>query len=75
MTEGSAAHVHHFLIYVCTGLNDTHVGNGGDCDDDVANEVQECRGGTLIAAWAVGGEVSSNIVCTRTVFSITVVHK
>ena len=64
MTEGNAAHVHHFLIYVCTGLNDTHVGSGGDCDGDVANEIQECRGGTLIAAWAVGGEVSFYIVCT-----------
>ena len=57
MTEGNEAHVHHLLIYLCEGLNDTHVGNGGPCDDGVANEVQECLRGTLIAAWAVGGEV------------------
>ena len=57
MTEGNDAHVHHLLIYLCEGLNDTHVGNGGDCEGNVANEVAECRGGTIIAAWAVGGEV------------------
>ena len=57
--EGNEAHVHHLLIYLCNTINDTHVGNGGDCDGDVADEVEECRGGILIAAWAVGGEVSS----------------
>ena len=59
MTEGNEAHIHHLLIYLCDGLNHTHVGNGGDCDNNVANEVAECRGGTIIAAWAVGAEVSS----------------
>ena len=34
------------------------MGSGGECDEGVANEVRECRGGTLIAGWAVGGEVS-----------------
>ena len=58
MTEGNEAHVHHLLVYLCDGLSEAHVGNGGDCRDGVANEVVECRGGTLIAAWAVGGEVS-----------------
>ena len=58
MTEGNDAHVHHLLIYLCEGLENAHVGNGGGCDDDnVANEVKSCRGGVLIAAWAVGGEV------------------
>ena len=59
VTEGNEAHVHHLLIYLCDGLNHTHVGQGGDCEDGVANEVAECRGGTIIAGWAVGGEVSS----------------
>ena len=58
VTKGNDAHVHHLLIYLCDGLNNTHVGVGGVCDDNVANEVEECRGGTVIAAWAVGGEVS-----------------
>ena len=59
MTEGNDAHVHHLLIYLCDGVNDTHVGNGGECDEGVPEAVSACRGGTLIAAWAVGGEVSS----------------
>ena len=58
MTEGNEAHVHHFLIYLCSSINETHVGNGGPCDDGVPEAVAACRGGTLIAAWAVGGEVS-----------------
>ena len=58
MTEGNEAHVHHLLIYLCEGVNETHLGNGGDCDGDIAEEVQDCRGGLLFAAWGVGGEVS-----------------
>ena len=59
VTEGNEAHVHHLVIYTCEGLNETHLGNGGDCEgNDVGNEIADCRGGTLIAAWAVGGEVS-----------------
>ena len=51
--------MHHLVIYLCTSLNDTYVGNGGDCDDGVGSEVSECRGGRVIAVWAVGGEVGS----------------
>ena len=50
--------MHHLLVYLCDDLNHTHVGVGGECDDDVADEVEECRAGTVIAAWPVGGEVS-----------------
>ena len=59
MTEGNEAHVHHLVVYMCSGLNDSHVGNGHDCENgNVAVQVQQCRGGTYLAAWAVGGEVS-----------------
>ena len=35
------------------------MGQSGECEEGVGDEVAECRGGTLlIAAWAVGGEVS-----------------
>ena len=64
MTEGNEAHVHHLLVYLCSSVNETHVGNGGDCDSEVSNDVSECRNGLIIAAWAVGGEVSS--LCTFT---------
>lgn len=57
MTEGNEAHVHHLLIYLCDSITDAHVGNGGICFENVASEISECVRGTLIAAWAVGGEV------------------
>ncbi|CAI8042462.1 DBH-like monooxygenase protein 1 homolog, partial [Geodia barretti] len=57
VTEGNEAHVHHLLIYLCEGVNDTHVGNGGECEDGVPEAVSACRSGILVAAWAVGGEV------------------
>ena len=59
VTQGNEAHVHHLVVTLCTGLNDSHVGNGADCESDtVAFQVQQCRGGVTLAAWAVGGEVS-----------------
>ena len=58
VTQGNEARVHHLLVYLCDGLNHAHVGNGGECEEGVANEVAECRFGTLIASWAVGSEVN-----------------
>ena len=34
------------------------MGTGGECEEGVGDEVNSCRGGLIIAAWAVGGEVS-----------------
>ena len=34
------------------------MGTGGECEEEVGDEVNACRGGPIIAAWAVGGEVS-----------------
>ena len=34
------------------------MGTGGECREGVGDEVDACRGGLIIAAWAVGGEVS-----------------
>ena len=34
------------------------MGTGGECEEGVGDEVKECRAGIVIAAWAVGGEVS-----------------
>ncbi|CAI8042477.1 DBH-like monooxygenase protein 1 homolog [Geodia barretti] len=57
VTEGNDAHVHHLVVYICSGINDSHIGNGGDCKDDAFEfQVRRCRSGTFIAAWAVGGE-------------------
>ena len=37
------------------------MGTGGECEDGVGDEVNSCRGGLIIAAWSVGGEVILNI--------------
>ena len=57
--ESSVRYVHHMLVYLCSNLNHTHVGASSECDN--ANiDIGLCRGGgTLIAAWAVGGDVST----------------
>ena len=34
------------------------MGESGECEEGVGDEVAECRRGTIMAAWAVGGEVS-----------------
>ena len=42
------------LVYICDSLNTTDP--GGLCDD-VSAGLSSCLGSTLIAAWAVGGQV------------------
>ena len=55
--------MHHILVYLCSNLNHTHVGASSECDN--ANiAIGLCRGGgTFIAAWAVGGNVSIKLIC------------
>ena len=60
ITEGNEAHVHHLVIYLCAGLNDTHVGTSKVCTEGVGDEVNACRGRIIIGAWTIGGEVSLN---------------
>lgn len=46
-------------MYSCEGtpFDPAHANLGAECDDATIS-VQVCRGGTVIGAWAVGGEVS-----------------
>ena len=46
-------------MYSCEGaeFDPAHANQGAECDDAIIS-VQVCRGGTIIGAWAVGGEVS-----------------
>ena len=55
----SIAHVHHILVYICAGLNATQVNNSAPCIGNIGESLDECRGGEIIASWAVGGGVSS----------------
>ena len=41
------------------------MGTGGECGEGIGDEVKECRGGLIIAAWAVGGEVSFAFICAQ----------
>ena len=46
------------LIYLCRSLDETEVGTSAPCEGMVGETVSECRSGSLIAGWAVGGAVS-----------------
>lgn len=63
ISKNSSRYVHHILIYLCTNLNHTHVGASVECDNANAAISLCWGGGTLIGAWAVGGEVSGNCQC------------
>ena len=52
------AYVHHMLVYICGGLNETQVNDSGPCQGGVGESLSECRFGEIMGAWAVGGEVS-----------------
>ena len=58
ITPHTQSFVHHMLIYICSySLDPSLVGVGGPCNE-VHENITEClRGGYLIGAWAVGGEV------------------
>ena len=59
LSPESIRQVHHILVYLCEGMNLTghpDVGVRQECDN-IAEEVQPCRFSTLIAGWAIGGNV------------------
>jgi hypothetical protein len=58
ITAGKEQHVHHMLIYICNGLEDSDIGpqSGGNClDGSVSNRITACARQMLLAAWSVGG--------------------
>ena len=47
------------VVYLCANLNHTHVGTGTECSDVTdRGAISLCRTELIIAAWAVGGQVS-----------------
>lgn len=56
ITPGNEEYVHHMLIYICDGLDNVNLGQGGPCNS-VDRRIRNCRV-DQIGAWAVGGEVS-----------------
>ena len=53
------AYVHHMLVYICAGLNETQVNDSAPCYGGVGERLSECLAGEVIGGWAVGGEVSN----------------
>ena len=65
----AAAHVHHMILYVCDDLDAAFDQltpeqlDGGPCYTGAAHPaLAQCIGQTIIAAWAVGGQVKYNTV-------------
>lgn len=66
ITPNDFQYVHHILVYLCNELSDVAVNTSTSCTPGaVEDSVHECRQGQIIAAWAVGGDVSiqSNVWC------------
>ena len=59
IAPSSLKYVHHMLIYICSSLDQAEVGSSAPCFGHVGESVSECRLGTVMAAWAVGGTVST----------------
>lgn len=57
ITPHPTTFVHHMLVYLCDRpLDSLDVGVSGPCNN-IDEDVGACRGGLLVGAWAVGGEV------------------
>lgn len=58
MQEGNEGFVHHLLIYECHGkFNESLYGPGFDCQSTANMPLSQCYSSSVVAAWAVGGEV------------------
>ena len=58
MQQGNEGLVHHLLVYECHGkFNESLYGPGFDCHNTPNMALTECYFSTVVAAWAVGGEV------------------
>lgn len=57
----STEHVHHILVYHCNNLDESHEGEMVECDN-ADTPIATCRGATVLAAWAVGGNVRATLI-------------
>ena len=58
--KGNEGFVHHFLLYECDGnFVDKDFDQGVDCYNLANMPYAKCRDASVVAAWAVGGEVSN----------------
>ena len=63
ISQSSTEYVHHIVAYLCTNLNNSHVGASNRCSGEI--DIGLCRfTGVIFAAWAVGGTVSPIVPTT-----------
>ena len=61
ITPNNTAFVHHIIVYLCGALVNITDGTSSVCMGEASlAPISQCRQGTTIAGWAVGGEVYSN---------------
>ena len=66
ITPNNTAFVHHIIVYLCGALVDITDGTSSVCMGQASlAPISQCRQGTTIAGWAVGGEVYSNYSITN----------
>ena len=59
ITNVSELYVHHMLVYLCNGIQESDLGSGGECFISASrHRVDSCTSlrGSLVAGW--GGSVS-----------------
>ena len=71
--EGNEGIVHHMLLYECSDdFPRSNLSYEGEMrSPDMPPAVRECAGPSVIAAWAIGGQVS---VKKYDIFNLTIVH-
>ena len=58
MQKGNEGFVHHLLLYECEGeFTDKDFDQGVDCKDVANMPYAKCKDTSIVASWAVGGEV------------------
>lgn len=70
MQEGNEGLVHHLLIYECHGkFNQSLYGSGFDCHNTANMPLTQCYHSSVVAAWAVGGEVRAIGLALKTILN------
>ena len=60
MQKGNEGFVHHLILYECEGkFTDKDFDQGVDCKDVANMPYAKCKDASIVASWAVGGEVRS----------------
>ena len=63
ITPNNTAFVHHIIVYLCDALVNITDGTSSECMGQASlAPISQCRQGTTIAGWAVGGEVYCNYI-------------